>query len=310
MNNYVNYYYNIYPDFIHEQDKIFYFQYNDEKYYFVMFNRPVEEAKYLYELNVEMIRRNSLVHEFILNKDKDVLTYVNDIPYVLMKIYVNEKKKSDLAEIVYISMSNTNITKDKVLDRSDWATLWSYKVDYFEYQISQIGKKHPLLCEYLSYYIGLTENAISYAKNTFNEIKMGEQDALTVAHRRIGANDTGFDIYNPLSIVIDHQVRDFAEYIKAKFFADSDVWPEIEEYFRHCDMSTFSRRLLYARLLYPSYFFDVYEDIVEGMQKEDEILPIVYKSEKYENFLVEVYSFLNRENVLPPIDWLNKKNSY
>ena len=310
MNNYINYYYNIYPDSIHEQNKTFYFNYDNEKYYFIMFNRPVEDASYLHQLNLEMIRRGSLAHEIILNKDKNALTVVNDIPYILMKVYVNENKKSDLAEITFISMSNANIKKNKVLDRSDWITLWSAKIDYFEYQISQIGKKYPIICEYLGYYMGLAENAISYVSNTTKETKLTEYDTLTIAHKRVRADDTMFEMYNPLSFIIDYQVRDLAEYIKAKFFDGVDVWTEIEEYFRKYDISIYSKRLLYARLLFPSYFFDVYEAIVEGKLKEDDILPTIYKADQYEDFLAEFHTYIDRGNLVPQMDWINKKNSF
>lgn len=310
MNNYLNYYYNIYPDTIRDQNKTYYFNYGNEKYYFMPFNRPIEDAKYLYELNIEMIRRGSLVHEIILNKDKQALTFANDIPYILMKVYVNESKKSDLAEIVFIAINHLNIQKKQNLDRSDWGALWTAKVDYFEYQISQIGKKYPLLCDYLSYFIGLAENAIAYVKYTSMDVKPADVDTLTLSHKRIRASDTVFDLYNPISFVIDYPVRDFGEYIKAKFFDNGDVWSEIEEYFQNYDLSPFSKRMLYARLLYPSYFFDVYEDIVEGKLKEDDILPIVYKINEYEAFLREFHTYIDRGNTIPQLDWLNKKNSF
>lgn len=309
MNNYLNYYYNIYPDTIHEQNKTFYFDYNGEKYYFVIYSRPVEDAPYLQQLNIEMIRQGSLMHEIVINKDKNIITFVNDIPYVLLKVYINENKKITLPEIAYISINNSNIKTNKILDRSDWANLWSAKVDYFEYQISQIGKKYPIICEYLSYYIGLAENAISYYKNTLLEVKPSEYDTMTVAHKRIRADDTDFDLYNPLSLIIDYQTRDFGEYIKAKFFNGEDIWIELDEFFKHYNLSLFGRRLLYARLLFPSYFFDVYESIVEGKLKEEDIMSIVCKAEQYEDFLIELHTYINRDNLLPQLDWLNKKNS-
>jgi spore coat protein YutH len=310
MNHYINYYYNIYPESIREQNKQIYFNYNNELYYFLIFDRPVEDANYLYELNIEMIRRGSLVHEIILNKDKNILTFVNDIPYILMRVYININKKSDLSEITFISINNANIKTNRTLDRTDWVTLWSTKVDYLEYQISQVGKKYPIICEYFSYYIGLAENAISYAKNTHLDLKKSEYDVLTIAHKRIKTKDTAFDLYNPLSFIIDYQIRDLSEYIKTQFFSGADIWPELDNFFQNYDVPLFSKRLLYARLLFPSYFFDVYEAIVEEKLKEDDILPIVYKAEEYENFLIEFHTFINRGNLMPQIDWLIKKNSF
>jgi spore coat protein YutH len=310
MNNYINYYYTIYPNSIHEQNKTFYFIYNDEKYFFLPFNRPLEDSKFLYELNVEMIRKGLLVHEIILNKDNNALTLVNDIPYILMRVYVNEHKLINLTDIIYISMTTTNIKPNPTLDRSDWVGLWSAKIDYFEYQISQVGKKYPIICEFLSYYIGMAENAISYVKNTLSEAKKTPYDVLSIGHKRIKENYTDFDIYNPLSFIIDYPARDISEYIKAKFFSSNDVWPEIEEYFNSYDMPIYSKRLLYARLMFPSYFFDVYEAVIEGKLKEDDILPFVYKTEQYEEFLNEFHTYINRGNLIPQIDWINKKNSY
>ena len=307
MNHYINYYYSIYPDYIREQNEKFYFNYNDELYYFLVFDRPLEDSQYLYGLNVEMIRRGSLVHEIILNKDKNVVTFVDEVPYVLMRVYVNTNKKIDLAEINFISMSNSDIKTNEILDRSNWPMLWSAKIDYFEYQISQMGKKYPIICEYLSYYIGLAENAISYIKTLQGRNKINLP--LTIAHKRIKANDTAFNLYNPLTFIIDYKVRDFAEYIKARFFNGEDVWSEIEQYFKIYEMPAFERQLLYARLLFPSYFFDVYEEIMEDKLKEESIISIVDKASEYEEFLIEIHLFLNRDNLMPQLDWLIKKNN-
>ena len=155
----------------------------------------------------------------------------------------------------------------------------------------------------------MAENAISYYKNTLLEVKPSEYDTMTVAHKRIRADDTDFDLYNPLSLIIDYQTRDFGEYIKAKFFNGEDIWIELDEFFKHYNLSLFGRRLLYARLLFPSYFFDVYESIVEGKLKEEDIMSIVCKAEQYEDFLIELHTYINRDNLLPQLDWLNKKNS-
>ena len=39
--------------------------------------------------------------------------------------------------------------------------MWIRKIDYFEYQISQFGKKYPIIRESFNYYVGLAENGIS-----------------------------------------------------------------------------------------------------------------------------------------------------
>ena len=64
----------------------------------------------------------------------------------------------------------------------------------------------------------IAENAILYAKNTNIELKPVLSDYLTISHKRITNQTTLFDLYNPLELIIDLNVRDVAEYIKFKFF--------------------------------------------------------------------------------------------
>lgn len=307
MINNIYYYYNMYPENICEKNKDFFFNYKEEKYAFVIFNRSLDETQSLYDLNIEMGKYNFLNHEFIININNKLITFIDDIPYILMKIFVNQKAKFNLYDVISINMYDLKIKDIKTLDRSSWTNLWSAKIDYFEYQISQVGKKYPILCQYLSYYIGLAENAISYVSNTFTEFKDIEKDNLGVTHKRIKVSDTMYDLYNPLSFVIDYKIRDFAEYIKVNFFAGIDVWPEIDYYFRNFYISLFSRRLLYARLLFPSYFFDVYEDIIDENTKEEKILKVIYKCNQYEKFLMDFYNLINNYNNIPQLDWLRKK---
>lgn len=65
--------------------------------------------------------------------------------------------------------------------------------------------------------------------------------------------------------------------------------------------------LLYARLLYPSYYFDAVEKIIYGEIKEDGINKITKLSESYEEFLYDFYKFLKRYTFLPEISWIVEK---
>jgi spore coat protein YutH len=308
MNNYINYYYNLYPEKVHQQQNFFYFKLDNEKYYFIPYNRSVDDINDLYQLNLEMINHNSLIHEIVLNKEKQPLIFINNISYILLKVYINEFKNINLSEIVFFNNQVKNISISKKLERYDWVKLWSEKIDYFEYQISHIGKKYPLLCECLSYFIGIGENAISYVKNTMLELKPTALDNLCVSHKRIKSDFTMFDLYNPIYLVIDYNIRDLSEYIKSNFFAGKEIWNELDIYFKNNKLSPYSLRLLYGRLLYPSFFFDIYEQIVEGNLKEETILSIVSKIEKYEQFLNDFYQYINVNNNIPPVSWINKTN--
>ena len=267
-----------------------------------------KELNSIYQIDVELLNRHIPIHQIILNKQKNIVTVVNDIPYILIKSFVKKNDSIDIDDIIFLS-NNTEIKKqDPFLDKSNWTYLWENKNDYLEYQVSQFGIKYPIICETFSYYIGMAENAILYAKNTIIETKPELSDSLVISHRRINNLTTLFDLYNPLDFVIDYRVRDIAEYIKFKFFYNKgNLWEEINNYFINNKISTFSVRMLFARLLYPTYYFDLYDQILEGSYDEKELHYIIKKQEEYEEFLGDIYHYLSLRYSIPPIEWLIKR---
>ena len=129
MKETINYYYNLNPNRINKIFDYYYFYINNELYYFVIYDRKIDDINAIYDFNRKMISSNILVNEIINNKDSSVVTYVNKIPYILMKIYVNINKNITLAEISYLS--NSKILYSNNLMRSNWALLWIRKIDYF-----------------------------------------------------------------------------------------------------------------------------------------------------------------------------------
>lgn len=194
-----------------------------------------------------------------------------------------------------------------ILNRSNWVKLWSDKVDYFEYQITQIGKKYPLIRGSLGYFIGLAENAISYIKNTYIDYNINEYNNLVVSHKRIKADDTLLDTNNPINFIFDFRVRDLSEYIKYNFFYNHNIWDEINSYFKYNTLSVLEYRLLYSRLLFPSFYFDVYEDIVNNNVDEKEILTIINKINEYEDFLAQFYAYTKLRADIPEVNWIKYK---
>jgi len=112
---------------------------------------------------------------------------------------------------------------------------------------------------------------------------------------------------NPLNFIFDLEVRDIAEYIKAAFFNEMDIWSEIDEMYMNRRFTPYEANMFFARLLYPSYYFDIYERIMENEHSEDELIYIVKKVDEYETFLMEIYNYLNNFTPMVPIEWLIKK---
>lgn len=307
MKDMLNYYYDIYPSYIsHVKDK-YYFEHSNNKYVLECFKRPFEDAKCLYDINKEMINKNILVHKIILNKEDKVLTFINNTPYVLMEVYINENVKTNLPEICYITNNSIGISCNNILNRYNWSLLWSKKNDYIEAQISEISKRFEKLSNYINYYIGLCENAILYVKQAE---KLSDEALMSVCHKRACCHDTFYDLYNPLNYIFDYRVRDACEYIKTEFFKGNNAYNLVIEYFNNNYLNYKEALLFYSRLLYPSYFFDLYDDIINANLNETLVDNIITKSEEFEKFLFNVYLFLNKlySKYFPEINWITKRS--
>ena len=193
------------------------------------------------------------------------------------------------------------------LYRISWAKLWSDKIDYFEYQISELGQGKDLILNSFSYYIGLGENAISYVTNTLNKYKPTNLDKICLSHRRIKFPNYKLNYFNPLSFIFDYEIRDIAEFIKSAFFSNEDALNYLKQALKTTNFSIFSLSLLYARLLYPTYYFDLYEQIMNNEENEEKLIPLIEKIDNYEKFLQEAYLEINKYAPIDRIEWLLKK---
>ena len=86
------------------------------------------------------------------------------------------------------------------------------------------------------------------------------------------------------------------------FNSDIDVYKILNELFSKAIFDKPTLSLLFSRLLFPSYYFDLYENILEMDLNENIILNIIKKSTSYEKFLY----FLMQNWSLYKIEWLVK----
>ncbi|MDD7630518.1 MAG: hypothetical protein PUJ60_05750 [bacterium] len=300
MLDYINYFYNLYPPLLNKENDNYVFFVGNEKYYLTPYRRELSEIKDLVELNKRMISSNSLVHEIIINKFNEPISVISNENYVLLRVYVNDIKKIDINDIIYMLNENVDLSGLKSLLRTNWVSLWSSKVDYIEYQMGHLIKKYPFLNNTIDYYLGLCENAITYIKNLkmFSDYKI----PIGISHKRIIKDATLFDLYNPLNLIIDYKVRNIAEYLKDAFFKDEDVNYILNIVFKNFWFDKLNLSLLVARLLYPSYYFDLFEEIIDKELDENIIFPLTKKSSKYEEFIDLIIKNCNLQN----LQWLSR----
>ena len=102
MKNILGYYYNVHPLEISHTKDTYFFEYNNNKYVFRVCKRPIDDLKALYEVNKEMLKKDILVHEIILNNENEVVTNVNNKPFVLMRLQININRKLRCRKNKYI----------------------------------------------------------------------------------------------------------------------------------------------------------------------------------------------------------------
>lgn len=289
MKNILYYFYQI----IIPEDRIHdgYFSYQNHLFLLYKYQRKLDEIDELLKLNEEMLFKGYKVNKIIKNIYNKPLTMYDNNYYVL--ILVNYQYYDN-----NISNYMINSNQYDLLKRNNWDYLWSMKIDYIEYQIRHFNNKYPLIQDSVNYYIGLSENAIKYFKmiNKNNVL-------LYITHRRF--NKDSFD--NPLEFIIDYKVRDIAEYLKYCFFSDEKNIYEIKRYFKKINLGVIDYLLLYTRMLYPSFYFDKYDDIINNNQDENILLDIINRSMEYEELLYEIYLIIKRKTNIISITWINEK---
>lgn len=300
MKNFIKFFYNLKVTNTNFINNYYEFNHNNNYYRLYILNEEYNIYNYnnIYTINKELIN-NTLMSEIILNKDKNIITTYHNINYILLKINCNINKNITLEEIDYLS-------KVKIVNnnKSNWGLLWSKKIDYLEELISENGKKYPQVVNSFNYFIGLSENAISY----YNNIDIDNNMMYYISHKVLRPTDKVDSLYNPLNIIYDYRVRDVAEYIKNSFWTDNhNIYNELNNYLYKNNLSLNEVKLLISRVLFPSFYFDLYEDIFNYNKDEKILNNIISRIDEYEEYLNSIIIYFKRFYPIDEIEWLKKK---
>lgn len=299
MNNAILFYFNMNVSFVKKINKNYYFNYINNDYVVYTYERDVREAQELYYLNMEFINTNKIGYDILLTKDNDILFLYEGSYYVLMRI-PNIKNRV----ITYNDVLNFNYhprERYKLLDKSNWGLNWANKIDFIEHQFSQMNNKYKIIDSSIDYFLGVFENAVSY----YNDNVKFNMDKV-LCHKRINSDMDLLDLFNPINFVIDYKERNLGDYLKSYVINSNYSFDNLDNliYFNDRDRVI----LLICRILFPSYYFDVYEDIVLGNMKEDEIRVFIDKRKNVLfliNYLFDKYDNFN----IPSLRWIKKEIS-
>ena len=271
----------------------------------MFYNRGLEELEDIIGVCNEKFLKGINVHEVIRNRDNSFLTKVNEYNYILFKVN-NLSEEYDIFDMVNISNKLVLNNNKSSLYRNNWGSLWSDKIDFFEYQVRELGVEKNVVKSSFSYYVGLSENAISYVNNAILKYGGVSSGRIVLSHRRVFYPNYKLNYMNPLSFVFDLEVRDVAEYLKSMFFKKDMEYclDELKSYLSIRKLNIYEYHMFYARLLYPSYYFDVYDSVMNKNVNEEELVKIVKRSNDYEKFLKITYLEISKYVRLDKIDWI------
>lgn len=295
MEKYLNYYYNIKVDktniqSINQNYKICGNNYN---YMLICYEGDIKYLEDILYFNSQLIQLGVPCNQIVLTNNNELFMLLDKKRYVLLKYkkeYDREITLNDILKFNYFYIEKNRF------DCSNWKKLWEAKMDYFEYQMNQFGYKHPLLRESFGYYSGYVELALEL----LNDIKI---DNLRLSHRRIKKNYILYNLYDPFNLIIDSRVRDFAELFKDEMF-DEDILNKLSKLILDLNLNNKECKLLFVRLLYPTFYFDRYEKIMENNLEDEVIKPILKKTNQYELTIKKVYNYLKQIVDMPLIEWL------
>lgn len=297
MKELIEYYYNLEVANLNSEKDKYYFDSKNNIYFLVPFYKDKLNLKDIIECTNELHAKNIYCHELMLNNNNEVVTIFGEQKYILLKILTDNK---ELSIIDILDFQKKTILKN-LNYQNNWNILWQEKLDYIESMLSS-KKFNSIIENSIDYYIGLGENAIIYLNYIEQNYNISSLDHIVLSHYRVVNPCMTLNFYNPLSFVFDLDVRDIAEYLKDSFFKEEDALFELKNYLSIAKLSNYSLNMLFARLLYPTYYFDFFYEEIDSINSE-KILKIINKQNDYEDFLKKAYNEISLYAKLDKIDW-------
>ena len=292
MKNVIYTYYNILLDEINKDSNNYFFYFNNDLYIFYLVLNDINVVELIYNF----IKENNIEsYEIILNKDGKLFCDVENQKYSLLKI-----KGILKYEIKFDDFKFYPIEKEP----HNWGKLWSERLDYYEIQLRELGYNYQTVLNSFGMFSGLAENAILYfnmSKRMFND-----NEVVGIVHNRMNYPCYLIDYNNPLNLVIDYNIRDIAEYIKAYLLSDAYDVNNVLLLLERLNVNNLMFNLLYSRLMYPTFYFDVFDKIILEDGKDSDIVDVLNVVDKYLDMLNKVYLKFKDKYSMLNVEWLNK----
>ena len=276
MKEFIEYNYDLRCDDLAVLNNLLYFKHLDKFYIISNFNR--DEVEFEKVLNY-LISNNLKALKVVMNKKGSYISEFNGKKYVVME--------SDCEnEIIDFPICIGGL----INENNYWNEIWENRVVQLEKHKSELSLNKDIFY-ILNYYIGLIEICI-YNYNLLIR-KYGQKNGLSIQHNRIEFPIYSFSYYNPVNYLFDFEFRDFAEYLKMRFFYSDFSTDEAISVIDNYNFDNFSINMFFVRLIYPTYFLELYDMQNKNNVYSDLFYDLLKKSSQYENFILKLITAMS-----------------
>lgn len=276
MKEFIEYNYDLRCDDLAILNNLLYFKHLDKFYIISNFNR--DEVEFEKVLNY-LISNNLKSLKVVMNKNGSYISEFNGKKYVVME--------SDCEnEIIDFPICIGGL----INENNYWNEIWENRVVQLEKHKSELSLNKDIFY-ILNYYIGLIEICI-YNYNLLIR-KYGQKNGLSIQHNRIEFPMYSFSYYNPVNYLFDFEFRDFAEYLKMRFFYSDFSTDEAISVIDNYNFDNFSINMFFVRLIYPTYFLELYDMQNKNNVYSDLFYDLLKKSSQYENFILKLITAMS-----------------
>jgi len=293
MKNILYTFYNLMIYDLNKENSNYYFYYKNKLYLFYLVENEINTIEYTYSF----FKTNNLeCYEIIPNKDNKLITFINEKKYALLKIKGIIKYELNFNDFKYY-----NVNKEPL----DWSKLWGDRLDYYSIQLRELGHNYQTVLNSYGFFEGLAENAILYYNMTLR--KFNDNRIISIVHNRMKYPCYSIDYYNPLNFIVDYNVRDISEYIKSYIIMSNEYnSEEVIKMLEKINTNKLMFNLLFSRILYPTFYFDVFDKIILDNGEDSEIIPIINKTKTYIDTIKKIFYYFNQKYEMFNIEWINK----
>lgn len=279
--------------------------------------KEFEIDNWVFKLEANQKNENELIelNNFIINVDETLFKRgVRIIPSRDNRLSV----ESEFSKVSLVAVNKFNISINDLLfmhrqysstNNVNYSSLsaikeiWINKVDMIENKILPSLKIDNFLFEKINsliiYSLGLGENAIEYIQDIILDFDEKIEE-VTLSHKRFNKFDS-YELLNPFNLIVDSPMRDIADLYNIDIINQNNLEQVLNSY----NLSIKSASLLFSRILFPSFLFDLLEEqyVTRGDIRK-ELLDYYNNLEVKIDKIKYIHKYLVDRYGIRPLNWL------